>query len=168
MSGESSIFQLTVVLFIGLFIAAALNDIAEYKIPNQICLAIALLYPAYVLASPQTVDWFGAALVAILVFAAGFLFFSFNWLGGGDAKLIAASALWAGPNHIFDFVFLTTFAGGALALVLLFKHRLAFLTMPNLLVRLPRDPNAAKRPMPYGVAIAAGNIGVAASLLAGA
>ncbi len=168
MPGESSISQLTVMLFVGLFIAAALNDVAEFKIPNRICFAIALLYPAYVLASPQPVDWVGALLVAALIFAVGFFFFSFNWLGGGDAKLMAASALWAGPSHIVEFMLVTTLAGGALALLLLHKDRLSFLAAPSLLVCLPPNSNAAKQRMPYGVAIAAGNLMIAVPLLTGA
>ena len=102
------IWTLTILGFTGLVFSAAVGDILRYTVPNRLCLATVLLYPAYVLAAPYPVDWVSAAALAGAVLALGFVLFSFRIWGGGDAKLFAAVVLWAGPAHLIDFTFLTT------------------------------------------------------------
>ena len=42
-----------------------------------------------------------------------------GWIGGGDAKLAAATALWFGFDHLLDYLLYASLFGGALTLVLL-------------------------------------------------
>ncbi|MBL6931229.1 MAG: hypothetical protein ISR46_06980, partial [Rhodospirillales bacterium] len=59
---QPTIDTFVISLFLGLLVLAAINDVAEYRIPNRINLAIAALYPAHVLASPVSVDWMGGLI----------------------------------------------------------------------------------------------------------
>ncbi len=80
--------------------------------------------------------------------------FSFGWIGGGDAKLAAATALWLGFAHLFDYLIYSSILGGVLT-VLLIQFRL--LPLPQVLVgrewieRLHRRGDG----VPYGIALAA-------------
>jgi prepilin peptidase CpaA len=90
----------------------------------------------------------------MLVVAAGM--FALGWLGGGDAKLMTAAALWLGLKGLAPFVIFTGLAGGALALALL-GLRSAWLRPytqagPSWARRLATPGESA----PYGVAIAVG------------
>ena len=165
MSLPPILYLIIILGFAGLLLAAALSDVRSLTIPNRICVAIALLYPAYVLTAPQDVNWTGAAMVAGGFLAAGFIFFALRAMGGGDAKLLAAAALWAGPELILPFVFLTAVAGGGMAVVLWLRHLYSRAAAPSLLFATPTDSDFLKRPMPYGVAIAAGGLYVAFTIL---
>jgi prepilin signal peptidase PulO-like enzyme (type II secretory pathway) len=104
--------HLSIVGFLGILAAAALSDVRNLTIPNRYCVAIALLYPAYLLSAGQPVDWLGALVVAGSMLAAGFVLFALRALGGGDAKLLAAVSLWAGPGLLPEFAILTALSGG--------------------------------------------------------
>jgi prepilin peptidase CpaA len=56
---------------------------------------------------------------ALIVLAASFAMFARGWIGGGDAKLAAASALWLGWAHLLDYVLYASLLGGGLTLLLL-------------------------------------------------
>ena len=83
-----------------------------------------------------------------------FGFFSCGWIGGGDAKLAAATALWFGFDLLFTYVLYASVLGGVLTLLLL-QFRL--MPLPGLLAgqvwaqRLHRKDGA----VPYGIALAA-------------
>ena len=138
-----------------LMIAAALCDIATMTIPNRISL---LLVPAFFAAallarlSPEAIAWHAGVGVAALIVMAGC--FALGWLGGGDAKLLAAASLWAGPTAALSLVAATAVAGGVLALALLLARETPWLygRGPQWLRRLLTPKGA----IPYGVAIAAG------------
>lgn len=155
---EFPLYYLIITLFLALLSMAAMNDIAEYKIPNRINLAIAALYPAFVLAAPQSVDWIGGLVVAATMLALGVVLFVFRRMGGGDVKMIAATALWAGPLGITDFILFMVVTGGLMAVARLnvFNTRLA-LTFGH--------ATDNEKPLPYGVAIAAGGFAITALLL---
>jgi prepilin peptidase CpaA len=70
-------------------------------------------------------NWILAHLaVAAMVLLFFLAFFLAGWVAGGDVKLIAAIALWIGPENASLFVLLTAFLGAllALALLLIKKH----------------------------------------------
>lgn len=158
---QTTIVQGCLLGFAALMLWAALSDVRSLTIPNRISLAILLLYPAYVLASGLTVNWTGGLIVGGALLAAGFVLFAFGMLGGGDAKLVAAGGLWAGPDLLFDYLLLTAFAGGVMAVALWLHHRYTKATVPSLIFSTAADADFAKRPMPYAVAIAAGALYVA-------
>ena len=143
-----------------LVLFAAARDAATYIIPNWISLTLlALFVPAAGLAWVAQVPWSVLAVSAGVGFAAllaGMAMFAFGWIGGGDAKLLAASALWLGLPGLAPFLFWTAIAGGGLAAVLLVcrRHGVQFVgpNAPEWLARL----FGAKADVPYGVAIAFG------------
>jgi prepilin peptidase CpaA len=146
-------------------LAAAAQDFLDYLIPNRLVLSLAALYPVYVYASGSAVDWPGGLLVALAVLGVGIVLFMFNYIGGGDAKLLAATALWAGPALIFPLLVLTAVAGGVLALTLLAHARLMTF-FPVLLRIAPRETAVfGRQKLAYGVAIAAGGLFVISQLL---
>ena len=49
----------------------------------------------------------------------GIFMFSMGWLGGGDAKLLAAGALWIGFDHLVPFLVYVGLFGGLLSLTIL-------------------------------------------------
>ena len=54
---------------------------------------------------------------AVLVIAFGC--FAMGWVGGGDAKVAAAAALWFGFAHLMNYLLYASLFGGALTLLLL-------------------------------------------------
>lgn len=145
------------IVFSALVLTAALKDVTSYTIPNWISLALVAAFPLAALASglPLTLiaQNAGIGLVALL---AGMAMFALRWLGGGDAKLFAAVALWLGWPALLPFLITTALAGGGLALLLLSLRapviRPYVLVGPDWFTRLARPGEAA----PYGVAIALG------------
>ncbi|MGE0152151.1 MAG: prepilin peptidase [Reyranellaceae bacterium] len=144
---------------------AAVNDALWFRIPNAIPIAILALFPLYLLAGGRGADqlhW--ALLIALATFLLGALMFARGWMGGGDVKLLAALALWAGPTHFPTFIVMTSIAGGVLVLVGLLPGRAAMISWLTLNLRialqLPEAPRTAtgRRTIPYGVAIAVGGL----------
>ncbi len=91
----------------------------------------------------------GAAVLAVTFFC-----FVCRWIGGGDAKLAAATALWLGFANLFDYLIYASILGGALTLlIILFRT----VPLPGILVgsewaeRLHRHDAG----IPYGIALAA-------------
>ena len=157
--------HLALLAFAGLVFSAAISDILRFRIPNRICLALVLLYPAYLLSAGQPVDWLSAILVAVACLTVGFLLFSVKACGAGDAKLFAAAALWAGPELVVPFGLYTSLAGGVMVLFLWFQHRLARAPSAAMVLQTVADHGFSKQPMPYGAAIAVGGLYVAFTLL---
>lgn len=162
----SSLLTLIVALYAALLVVAAAGDVRALRIPNRIPLALVLLYPAFVLASPVPVDWLGGVGVGAAALAGGFALFALGAFGGGDAKLLAAVALWAGPAAVLDAVLTTALVGGAIALVMATRARFGLaLAFDACGARALRD--AVLGPgVPYGVAIAAGGLVPLAPLVA--
>lgn len=151
-----------------LAIGAALSDWARYVIPNQIPLAVAGLFVVHagvVLlrgGAPMTLVWSLACGAA--VFAAGAFLFAQKVLGGGDVKLMAVCALWAGPNYIVEFILVTTLYGALLSAAFLlpaFRQK-AEMTDAGFAGSLTA---ALRRRLPYGLAIATGAVVVCLRLL---
>lgn len=144
-------------LFPVLVIIAALTDITSFTIPNRISaiLVVAFVPAALALARPfgeMGVD----AAVCFVALLAGMGMFAAGWIGGGDAKLLAAAALWLGLPAMPMFLIVTALAGGALAMLLMNARSpwvQPYLSgAPAWLTRLA-TPGAD---VPYGVAIATG------------
>jgi len=165
MAALGYVSQLAIVGFIALLSAAAISDVRKLTIPNSYCLGIVLCYPFFVLAPAQPVDWMGGLLVCGGLLVVGFVLFTTGRVGGGDAKLLAATSLWAGPGLLPEFILLTALAGGGIALVLYVRHRRARSPSLATLAATEVSPDFAQQPMPYGVAIFAGGVYVAFTLL---
>ncbi|MAZ03547.1 MAG: hypothetical protein CMN56_10440 [Sneathiella sp.] len=112
----------------GLVLLAAIWDVFSRRIPNLLPLIIAALYlvQAGIAGDWAALPWHLLCGAGVLV--VGIVIFSFGWLGGGDVKLLAALALWAGPDQLFLLLLMTCLAGGALAIVYV---------LPMILYRIP-------------------------------
>jgi prepilin peptidase CpaA len=138
-----------------LLVAAAINDVIQYRIPNKICGALLATFPFYVLTSPYSIDWKQHVIVSLLILGAGFAMFMGHLAGAGDIKLLAATGLWAGPHLVAVLLVGTAVAGGLVAL------GMALVTyVRNKSSKFRREPAVAvaKVPIPYGMAIAAGGL----------
>ena len=162
-----SIEHFVVALFLALLCVAAIHDATTYRIPNRVSLAIAALYPAHVLASGGNVAWMGALFVAAAIFAVGTALFAFVVFGGGDVKLLAATALWAGPAGLPDLLAITAIGGGLMALLMTSSLRFGLALALEAAGRSGAREMVLGNSLPYGVAIAAGGWFTAASLVAG-
>ena len=157
--------DVTVCLFALIVAAAAYQDIKSFKISNEFSLALLILYPAFVLTSDASTQWLSSLGISAVVLSFGFVLFAFKFCGGGDVKLFAATGLWAGPSLFIEFTFVTAITGGAIAIGMWLFNRTAYL-LPFLPQGLTCDPETfAKKPMPYGAAIAVGAVYVAFTLL---
>ena len=139
-----------------LVIVAALSDVTSMTIPNWISLGLLAAFPLAALAvglgGGQIAMHFAFGFAALLI---GMALFATNTLGGGDAKLIAASSLWLGLDAGLIFLLATAVIGGLFSLgLLLARSTGAPLAMagPPWLGRLLQP----KGDIPYGVAIAGG------------
>jgi prepilin peptidase CpaA len=139
--------------FVFAMVYAGIVDLTTMRIRNG--LVLALLGAYLVLAMPagftlEEIAW--SAAIAAGLLAVSFVFFARGWMGGGDAKLLAVTALWLGLDHAPAFLVYTALFGGALTLAIL-QLRLvglpAFLGSKPWITRLQSDRTG----IPYGVAI---------------
>jgi prepilin peptidase CpaA len=81
--------------------------------------------------------------------------FAFGWIGGGDAKVAAAAALWFGFGHLMNYLLYASLFGGVLTLVLLQFRQWP---LPILLAGQPwlARLHAKESGVPYGIALAIG------------
>ena len=149
-------------LLAALLIGAGAQDLRTMHIANGFSLAIAGLFVVWagveLSAGRMSLATLAMAIgCAVLVFAVGAAAFAVGALGGGDVKLLAAVTLFAGPAGVVDFLAITAIAGGLLGLAMLAGAPLGQPALAGpLRARL-------RRGLPYGPAIAAGGLWVAAS-----
>ena len=145
-------------MFASLMIVAAWTDAIDYKIPNRLIVALLILYPAYVLTASRAINWPMDIALATGILAAGLVLYGTGKFGAGDVKLIAAASVWAGTEHALNFILLTGIAGGAVALAYILRINFGWV--------VGRPPVGDKtKLLPYGIAIAAGGLFVAAKLI---
>ncbi len=136
---------------------AALNDANAMKIPNRIPL---LTFAGFVLMIPLTWTGFPALFehlqVGITLFAAGFAMFALGWMGGGDAKLLAATAFWFTWPDVFTYMVYTSLFGGALTLFIMLGRQ--FIPVKVLTSQWAQTMFRDETKIPYGLALAAGAI----------
>jgi prepilin peptidase CpaA len=142
-------------IFPALMAFAASSDLLTMTISNRLTLALA---SGFLLLAPVTgmslveIGWHLAA--GALVLAISFGFFAKGWIGGGDAKLVAATALWFGFSHLLDYLIYASLFGGALTLLLLSFRKYP---LPLVLARQPwvQRLHEPRGDIPYGIALAA-------------
>ena len=151
--------MLAQILVLGFFPAAmayaAASDLFTMTISNK--LSIALIGGFYVVALllglPLTAIGMHTA-TGLVVLAVSFSMFAAGWIGGGDAKLVAAIALWLGFDQLLDYLVLASIFGGILTFALIAVRRYALPTAlleQEWAVRL----HAPSTGVPYGIALAA-------------
>lgn len=152
----TALFLLLLAVLPALTIVAALNDLTTMKIPNWISVAMfAGFFPAALaLGLPLQDVGLHLAVFAAALFV-GMALFALRWIGGGDAKLIAAASLWFGPGGVVIFLLAVALIGGLFCVVLILarRHGAAYAIAAPAWVGRLMEP---KGDIPYGVAIAAG------------
>lgn len=146
-------------------IAAAVFDVASYRIPNWLPLALAASFPVAALDGGLTLGQIGMHLgVGLVVLLGAFGLFAARLLGGGDAKLLAAASLWMGEGALVPFFIYAALIGGVLALALIL-FRLA--PLPRAVAGVPwiERLHGKGRGVPYALALAIGGLIAAPSSL---
>ena len=147
-------------LFPALMAFAASSDLLTMTISNRLSLALAGGFFLLMIVTGMSLHAAGmhvAAAAVVLVVA--FLFFSQGWIGGGDAKLAAATALWFGFDHLLDYLIYASLFGGALTLAIIQFRKIplpAMLARQGWILRL-HETDAG---IPYGIALAAAALAV--------
>ncbi len=92
-------------LFPALMAFAASSDLFTMTISNRLSLALAGGFALLAIATGMSLpaDRPASCGRAALVLVVSFVFFTQGWIGGGDAKLAAATALWFGFDHLLDY-----------------------------------------------------------------
>ena len=142
-------------LFPALMAFAASSDLLTMTISNKLSLALAGGFFLLTLITGLGLHAFGMHLAAAaVVLAVAFVFFSQGWIGGGDAKLAAATALWFGFDYLLAYMIYASLCGGALTLAIIQFRKLplpAVLARQGWILRL-HETGAG---VPYGIALAA-------------
>lgn len=143
------------ILFVAAMLWAAVSDLTTLRISNRLVVTTALGYALFAPAAGLALGEIAASLaVALLVLAVGFALFAGGYVGGGDAKLAAATVLWLGAGNALAYLVHVCLFGGAAALLLIaFRHT----PLPPVAVGrgwIERLHGSASG-MPYGVAMAA-------------
>jgi prepilin peptidase CpaA len=142
-------------LFPALMAFAASSDLLTMTISNKVSLALVAGFLVLAPAAGMGTGDVGMHLAAgCSALAVAFCLFACGWIGGGDAKLAAATALWLGFDQLLPYLFVASLLGGALTLLVV-QFRL--FPLPHLLQgtswaeRLHRKDAG----VPYGIALAA-------------
>lgn len=135
---------------------SAVSDAFTMTIPNRVPIVLmatfAIVAPLAGLGIPEIALHIATALA---VFGICFCLFALGTMGGGDAKLLTACALWFGANgSLMEFLVSVSLFGGALTLAILFLRAQEDLILSSR-IPIPRLLFTATK-IPYGIAIAAG------------
>ena len=134
---------------------ASYTDFWSMKIPNLVSLAMMAGFFLTLPLTWQGLPVFGEHMaVGLTFFLVGFAMFAFGWLGGGDAKLMAAIALWFGWSDALSFIVFTTLFGAALGIFLILGNRMMPVRLRTSVVGMKLFQGG--KDMPYGLALAAG------------
>jgi len=146
---------ITLTLFPAMMAFAASSDLLTMRIANLVSLVLvggfALLA---VLTGMSTAAMLSHAEAAAIILVVVFIFFSRGWIGGGDAKLAAATVLWLGFGHLVDYLFYASLLGGALTLLII---QFRAMPLPQVFVGREWAERLHRRDggVPYGIALAA-------------
>jgi prepilin peptidase CpaA len=148
------IFRL--LLFPALMAFAAASDLFTMTISNRVSLAlVAGFLVLAVLSGMGLQDMLSHVGAGAAVLAVAFVCFAMGWVGGGDAKVAAAAALWFGFGHLLNYLVYASLFGGALTLLLLQFRQWPLpysLAGQAWLLKL----HAKESGIPYGIALAIG------------
>jgi prepilin peptidase CpaA len=147
------------VVFPFCMVFAAISDTLSMTIANRVSL---LLLAVFAVVAPLTgMDWatYGWHFAAgALVLAVTFGLFALGGMGGGDAKLLAATAVWMGFNlHLVEYLVASTFLGGLLTLAIVAYRgsALAVYTGQNMFLKNFADPKGG---IPNAIALGVGGL----------
>jgi len=141
-----------------LLLIAGVFDLTTMTIPNWISGLIAASFFAMALmVGLPLIEVFQSLGVALVVLIVGMAMFNFGWIGGGDAKLMTATALWMGWAYIPAFLLGMCLVGGVVTLALIGVRTIALpkkVSNVGWIARL----HSAEEGIPYGIAISVAGI----------
>jgi prepilin peptidase CpaA len=146
---------LLLVLFPTIIVYSGVSDLLRMTISNRVTLGLAAAFflMAALTGMPLPVVGYHLAAGGVMLVVT-FACFAFGWMGGGDAKIVAATALWFGFDSLFPYMLTASLFGGVLTLALL-KART--MPLPAIAARQPwiARLHHPKTGIPYGIALAA-------------
>jgi prepilin peptidase CpaA len=125
----------TLLFFPALMVFAAISDLLTLTISNRISIALVVLF---------------IPMAFACLFARG-------WIGGGDAKLAAATAIWLGFDHLGDYAVSASALGGLLtvSIIGLRKWPLPGVLLARQWATRLHEPGTG---IPYGIALASAGL----------
>lgn len=143
------------IVFPSLMAYAGSTDLLTMKIANWVSVALvaAFIGLAQISGMPFS-DILEMHLVCgLAVLLLTFSLFAFGWIGGGDAKLAAATAVWVGWDNLASYGLIASLGGGVLTLLILAARRV---DLPEILDRQPwiKRLHTNGNGVPYGIALA--------------
>ena len=151
------IVSLCLLVFPFAMIYAALSDLVSMTIANRVSAILALSFLIFALLTGMPAGEIGLHLaVGLACLGFGFAAFAAGWIGGGDAKLFAATAVWFGLTPaLFSYAMLASVMGAVLTILLLLSRmRIAPVTGIGFVDRLLSTETG----VPYGVALGAAGL----------
>jgi prepilin peptidase CpaA len=142
-------------LFPAMMAFAASSDLFTMTISNRVSLVLVAGFFALAFWSGMNLDAVISHVGAgFAVLAVTFVFFARGWIGGGDAKLAAATALWLGFDHLLAYLLYASIFGGILTLAII---RFRLMPLPDALAKQEwiRRLHRLDGGVPYGIALAA-------------
>ncbi len=137
---------------------AASSDLLTMRISNRLVLLLVGGFFVVALLAGFSLETIGLHVAAAaIVLAMCFAFFSFGWIGGGDAKLIAATTLWFGFPLMLPYLVYASLLGGALTLSLLAIRRWPLPLQLKQVLWIERLHDG-QTGVPYGIALAAAGL----------
>ena len=146
------------IFFPALMAYAASSDLFTMTISNRISIALVAGFLAFAFAVGLPASQIGMHLLcglAMLVIT--FTLFAFGWIGGGDAKLAAATAVWLGWALLVEYGAISAILGGGLTLLIIFLRKQPaprWALESEWIARLHDNRNG----VPYGIALAAAGL----------
>jgi prepilin peptidase CpaA len=134
---------------------AAFSDLLTMTIPNRLSIVLLAAFAAIAPFAGLSVSEFLLHIGAgAAVFAVCFSLFALRIMGGGDAKILTASAVWFGLNEsLMAYLIYVSVFGGLLSLLIL-AVRANHNTLMVSRLPVPATMLHAKK-VPYGIAIGA-------------
>lgn len=137
---------------------AAYRDLADYRIPNWIPVALGCAFLAAAIGAGWPISDILIHLgVGLGVLVAAATLFFLGLFGGGDAKLLAAGTLWIGWEGLTAYLLLVAIIGGGLALLVLLARKIGLPARWKARTWAARLL-APEGKIPYGVAIAVASL----------
>jgi prepilin peptidase CpaA len=144
----------TISAFPDLMVFAAFSNLITITIPNLVSMALICLFVIFAMISGlAAAEIFWRLASAALTLAVDFALFAQGRIGGGDAKLAAATAAWLGLDHLAKYALVSSLLGGGLTLAILgLRHWPALLlSMEHAWVKYLHQPRTG---VPYGIVLA--------------
>ena len=146
-------------IFVLAMMTAIITDLTSMTIRNRVSIGLTL---GFVLFAPllglPLADYVWHLAVGGITLIITFALFCLRAMGGGDAKLIAATALWFGPNiSLMDYIVMVSILGGMLTLTIILYR---MLPRPLLANRYAFLGTLARKDVgiPYGIALGAAGL----------